>query len=72
MAVLVKFVRETLDLPPHRFSDLFLEDLARPFGELVKSRMALRHGRFTEAIKQRHQLRRTAAANKVVPQVTRD
>ena len=72
VAVLIKFVRETLDLPPHRYSDVFLEDMARPFGELVNARMALRHGRFTEAIKQRHQLRRQAAANKVVPTVTRD
>ena len=65
VAVLIKFVRESLRLPPHKHSDGFLEELARPFGELVNGRMALRHSRFTEAIKQRHQMRRQAAGNKV-------
>lgn len=71
VGVFIKFVRETLRLPPHKHSDGFLEEVAKPFGELVNARMTLRHGRFTEAVKQRHQMRRAAAGNKLVPQVIR-
>ncbi len=64
IAVFIKFVRETLDLTPKDYDDIYLEKMARPFGEIRHGKKILRHQSFTEALKNRHYLMRLATNNK--------
>jgi hypothetical protein len=65
IATLIKHVRETLDFWPNQYSDEYIEQLAKPFGEVHRGVMVLKHKEFTDALKRRFFLTRQATNNKL-------
>ena len=51
VALFLKFVREVLDFTQSKYDDLYLEQMTKPFGEIISGIMTLRHQDFSKAVK---------------------
>lgn len=64
VAVYLKFVRETLALMPDQYSDYYLEDMVRPFAEIIHGQQILKHKLFTDTLKKRHFIQKQVTKNR--------
>lgn len=65
VALFIKFVREVLDFTPSKYDDLYLEQMTKPFVEIISGIMTIRHQDFSKAVKQRYFLTRQATNNRL-------
>lgn len=64
VAAFIKYIRETLNISPKQYSELYLQEMIRPFGEIKHGRQMLNYKSFVETLKKRHSLVREAVNNK--------
>ena len=64
IAAFIKYIRETLNVSHDKYSDLYLQEMIKPFGEMKYGQRMLNYGSFTDALKRRHFLVREAVNNK--------
>lgn len=64
IAAFIKYVRETLNLSEKDCSDLQLQEMIQPFGELIHGKAMLKHKELTETLRNRHFKLREATNNK--------
>ena len=64
VAAFIKYIRETLNVSPKQYSDLYLQEMIKPFGEIKHGERMLNYTSFTDTLKKRHYLVREAVNNR--------